>query len=148
MSQILCLFRNLDNSGHSQTNTVGNDKYEEQNLEQYCSNLMPLDTGDKSAAVGGDAGLPRLGHLGGGLRLQFGGALGVEVDLAAVVALHLHKACVHVREVDGGTEKSKKHSLTVIFHNFAPGLDEGRVGWGLPARRQAGLPRHMKSGLG
>ena len=68
---------------------------------------MLLNTGDKAHAVGGDAvGLGHLlGGLGGVLGLHLGGALGVEVDRAALVALDLHKACVHVREVDGGTEE-------------------------------------------
>ena len=68
---------------------------EEQNPQLNCSNLMLLNTGDTAAAVR---------RWAVGLLLHLGGALSVEVDGAALVALDSHKACVQVRDIDGRTE--------------------------------------------
>ena len=116
---------------------------------------MLLDAGDIAHAVRRDAGGGLLHlDLGGALGLDLGEALGMEVDRAPLAALHLHVACIHVREIDGGTEEQnflhkRKHIFFFIIFSSSLHLDlmKGSVGWGLPWRRQAGLRRQTKSGL-
>ena len=78
---------------------------------------MLLDAGDIAHAVRRDAGGGLLHlDLGGALGLDLGEALGMEVDRAPLAALHLHVACIHVREIDGGTEEQNfLHKRKHIF---------------------------------
>ena len=104
---------------------------------------MLLDAGDIAHAVRRDAGGGLLHldlgealglDLGGALDLHLGEALGMEVDRATLAALHFHVACIHVREVDGGTAEqffAQFFFFYYFFFFFAPGLDEGECGVGL-----------------